>query len=450
MSATLLLAAVFGTLLLLVILRMPVFLALIGSGLLGILLIDGPQNIGHTVMRLLYDQPSRVILAVLPMFIVMGVFAKNSRVSDQLFDLAGRLTRKFRANLAIATVLAGAGFGAISGSSTAAAAALGPMSIRAMREAGYYPAFAASVVGASGTLGILIPPSILLVLYGIASGESIGALLIAGIIPGLLTAVVYMVGISIVARVRPEWAGLTVEALAAAKRNDTTKPLGRDSLYGMLRVLALFGVVVGGIYSGLLTVSESAAYGALVAVIFHAYDRIKHIGFHDWKASFRQSCAESLNMTAMVFAILIGAAFISYVIVISRLPADFSEWAIGLDIPPWLLLVLFLAFLFPLGMILDSTAIVLICVPVMHPVMASLGFDGIWFAILFVKLLEIGLITPPVGINAFVVAGMVKDVKLERIFLVLAIFIPMELFTVSLIFFFPEIVTYLPDLMMSK
>jgi len=262
-----------------------------------------------------------------------------------------------------------------------------------------------------------------------------------------------MLGISILARIRPELVGLgknggatdqqVAEKTVVAKSGESR----RQAWFSVGRVLILFGVVVGGIYSGILTVSEAAAYGAIVAIIFHAYDRNRHEGFRVWRRSFWESLIESLNINAMVFGILVGASFISYVILVSRIPMEFAEWVSAFDVPGWMLILAFLAFLLPLGMFLDSTSIILICTPIIHPVVTQLGYDGIWFAILFVKMLEIGLITPPVGINAFVVGGLVKDVRIERIFAALAIFVPIELLTVGLLFAFPDLVTFLPDLM---
>ena len=397
------------------------------------------------------------MLIVIPMFIAMGIFAKHGTFAQDAFALAERLLRKLRGGLAMATVMTCAGFAAVSGSSVATVASIGPLAIREMRRHNYSVTLAAGVVGASGTLGVLIPPSVVLVLYGIVSGESIGALLIAGIVPGIVSAIMYFAAIYYWGLRRPAMMGVSAGTRSdaddvgdAAAAGKTTGPddvprlrLGAAA-YTLSRVLILMTVVVGGIYSGIVTATEAAGLGAIVALIFFLIDAIRaRAGL--WPP-FRRATLESVSLTSMAFALLVGAAVFTFFLVLAGVPKMLTDWVIALPIPDAVIVAIILLAFIPLGMFLDPISMLLIAVPLVHPVVTAMGYDGIWFAILVVKMIEIGLITPPFGMNAFVVAGASRYVTVEQSFAGILRFLPVDLLTILLLFLFPPLVLWLPGL----
>ena len=430
---------VLGVLLVLLALEVPVAFSLIGSGTLGLVLLRGPQVAGATLASIPFQAAASYTLSVVPMFILMGMLAMHGRVAEDLFRLAHRLFRGVRGGAAVATVATCAGFAAVCGSSVATAATVGRLTIDEMRRYGHQPEFAAAVVASAGTLGILIPPSIVLVLFGIITNESIGRLLIAGVVPGLLSAVVLSLGILVLdrlgyGRASPEGA---VE--------DPPRPAGdgQRSSGGVWRLGLLFVVVIGGIYSGIVTATEAAAIGALAALLMVIYRVVRE------RTALWPVLADALrgtaSVTSMVFGVVVGASILSYFLVMAGVPTAFTRWVLGLDLPPHLLVLLLLLALVPLGMFLDGVSILLITVPLTYPVVKQLGFDGVWYAILVVKMIELGLITPPVGVNAFVVANCVKDTSLARVFRAISAFIVLDLIIFLILFAYPPLVTWLPS-----
>lgn len=433
----------------LIIMRISIALALLTSGVIGLLFLRDAEYSFVTAAHIAFDTPARYVLIVIPLFIAMGVFAKHGTFAQDAFDIAGRMLRKLRGGLAMATVLTCAGFAAVSGSSVATVASIGPLAIREMCRNGYSATFAAGVVGAAGTLGVLIPPSVVLVLYGIVSGESIGALLVAGIIPGILSAVLYFAVIyywgyggskmfdsaktqSVPASEKPE--------LARRKEPNWT-----TGIYTLSRILVLLIVVVGGIYTGLVTATEAAGLGAIVAFIFFLVDIV--LSKQRFWSPFRQATLESISLSSMVFALLVGASVFTFFMVLAGVPGMLANWVVSLPIPDVLIVVVILLIFIPLGMFLDPISMLLIAVPLVHPIVTDMGYDGIWFAILVVKLIEIGLITPPFGMNAFIVAGSSKEVTVEQSFVGILKFLPVDVLTIAILFVFPQIVLWLPNLM---
>lgn len=440
-----------------IIIRLPIALALLVSGLIGLFLLRDASYALATAAHVAFDTPARYVLIVIPLFIAMGIFAKHGTFAQDAFAIAERLLRKLRGGLAMATVLTCAGFAAVSGSSVATVASIGPLAIQEMRRHGYSVTMAAGVVGASGTLGVLIPPSVVLVLYGIVSGESIGALLIAGIIPGILSAVMYFGAIYFWSFRRPELMGIGVEVKvdADAGSPDAETRSNPDliryniswsaGIFTLVRIVTLMIVVIGGIYTGLVTVTEAAGLGAIVALFFFLIDSLRaKQGF--W-LPFREAILESVSLASMAFALLIGAAVFTFFLVLSGVPQMVSDWVIGLPIPNALVVVIILLVFIPLGMFLDPISMLLIAVPLVHPVVTGMGYDGIWFAILVVKMIEMGLITPPFGMNAFVVAGASRHVSVEQSFTGILRFLPVDLLTIALLFLFPALVLWLPGRM---
>lgn len=435
-SLIILLALVALTVLLLI--EVPVAFALAGSGTIGLLLLRGPSVAGATLGSVPFQSSSSFTLIVVPMFILMGIFAMHGKIADDLFRLTNRLMRGVRGGVAIATVVTCAGFSAVCGSSVATAATVGRLTIGEMTRYGFNPAFAAAIVASAGTLGVLIPPSIALVLYGVITNESIGKLLIAGIVPGILSAIVMGLGILVCARL-----GIGFDRNAAAPVEEAAPQGGQESYAGVFKLLILFVIIVGGIYSGVITATEAAAIGAFAALLIMVASAL-------WNGSgiVRQlfsSLRDSASITSMVFAIIVGAAIFSYFIVSAGVPNAFAQWALSIDLPPRLLVLLLLLSLIPLGMFLDGVSILLITVPLFYPVVVTeLGYDGLWYAILTVKMIELGLITPPVGVNAFIVANMVEGAELEKVFGKITIFIVLDLIIFMILFAFPALTTWLP------
>lgn len=484
-----------AVLLLLLVCRVPVAFALLASGALGLLVLQGVDYTDGTLGRLPYQTPARYVLIVIPLFIAMGVFVKHGTLADDAFAAAKPVLRKLPGGLALVTIATCAGFAAISGSSVATVAAVGPTAIREMKRDGYDTAFAAGVVGSAGTLGVMIPPSIALVLYGIVSGESIGLLLIAGIVPGVLTALAFAVAVVVMALVRPEVAGrakaratewlespvpetqehgqqpasvsMAADTLKSSPKNDATvvmppnSPPALDDGYSpdneqqnyrsaavrvlsLARVGLLFVAVMGGIYSGLMTASQAAAVGALLALGFLLWDA--------WRArpgvwaTLRDAIAEAVSLSSMVFALLIGSAIFSLFIVVAGVPRQFAVWVTGLEMAPWMIVAMILLALLPLGMFLDPISMLLIAVPLTYPVVIELGYEGIWFGILIVKMVELALMTPPVGLNPYVVAGSAPGVTVGEAFRGITLFFFVDLLVIAVLFAFPALVMWLPGL----
>lgn len=419
--------------------RVPIALALAAAGSVGVLLMDGASVTLSTLGRIPFAQASRSSLVIIPMFILMGVAARHARLAEDTFRLLAWLLRKVPGGLAIGTVIACAGFAAVSGSSIATVVAIGNMAITEMRKHGYSLAVAAGVVGASGTLGVLIPPSVPLVLFGILTRVSIGALLLAGVLPGVLSAVVYGASIYVRARRNPEEFGGAEQVLATIER-----PAIRDSLGGAFRITTLFLVVIGGIFTGLFTAVEASAVGAAVAVVMVVI--VWRRKPREMLGRLRETVQEAVRLNSMIFALLIGGAIFSYYTVGAGIPSQFTRWVLGFDLPPLLIILILLLALIPLGMFLDPLSIMLIGVPIAFPLVVELGLNGVWFGILFVKFIEIGLITPPLGLNAFVVAGTTEDLTPEVAFKGILAYLPLDILTIALIFVFPAIVTIVPTM----
>lgn len=444
--------------------RVPVAFILLITGMLGIGLIRNWDAALNVMASAPYDASMSYTLVILPLFIAMGVLAKGGGIAVDGFNVAARVLRRLPGGLAVASVAACAIFASVSGSSVATVVTLGPIAITEMRRHGYDLTVSAGVVGAAGTLGVLIPPSIVLVLYGVLTGESIGDLLLAGVIPGILTAVLFAVALIIRAKVSPEMFGegpgarRTVGGAATSAVGGSTSHGGTDTLvevreqvehavrpFNLVKLVILFLVVMGGIYTGLATPTEAAALGALVALIFYAIDVMRHRA-KDWMSESSSVFSEAVRLTAMTMALLIGGSVFTYALVVARIPQGFAAWVGGLELPALVIAIILLLGFVVLGMFIDGMSILLIAVPLAYPAMMELGYDGIWFGIVVVKTIEIGLITPPFGMNAFVLSGMARDLTLIQAFKGVLWFLPLEILTIVLLFIFPEIATFLPSI----
>ena len=432
--------------------RMPVAFALGLSGALGLLLLRDFSFATNMLGSRPFDETSKFTLTILPMFILMGMLAVKARIAEQVYAVAAHAFRKLPGGLGVATVMACAGFAAVSGSSIGTAATMSKLSVGEMRKHGYPTPLATATVAVAGTLGVLIPPSVILVLYAIMTGESVARVLAAGIISTLAYAAYIMWALPMQqkkaarkeARLGEALADASVAANGVATAAEPKVRLRDLPFRGVVRVGILFFIVLGGMYSGLFTPTESAAVGALAAMVMLVAELFKD----GWRAILNgiiEGLKETAGTTSMVFAIIVGSSILSVFFVAARVPQLLTNAVVDLGMNPHLTMGLLLLTLLPLGMALESISILVITVPLLYPVAEALGFNGIWLAIMIVKLIEIGMVTPPVGINCFVVAG-TSGVRVSEIFKGVLPFVIVDLLLCTLFFFVPDIILWQPSL----
>ena len=414
--------------------EVPIGFCLALAGAVGIALDRGFSVSAATAAGTSFSAVGNYSLSIVPMYILVGLFALYARIAEHVYQVADRVLSRVRGGLGVATISACAGFAAVTGSSVATAATIGRLAIDEMRKRGYPVSLAAGMVAAAGTLGILIPPSIILAIYGVLTGESIAALLAAGIIPGILSALIYST--YIVAKGTPD------------SGNDATEKdpsqLWRNLPWrGVFRVGVLFIIVMAGVYTGVFTVTKSGALAAFFALIIMIIELRKE-GFRSMVSSAKAALEEVAATTSMTFFVFVGSSIFTFFMVSAGIPTAFTRWVATLDIAPTLIVAVLLLALIPMGMALDSLSILIIFVPLTYPVVTAMGFSGIWYAILVVKGIELGQITPPVGINVYVVAG-VSGVSPEQTFRGIAPFALMDVITAGTLFFFPQIILWLPN-----
>lgn len=421
-----------GALLVLLFSRMPIgfVMGLVGfAGFAYLAGFDGGLGVLRTVA---YSTFASYDLSVIPLFILMGSFCFYAGLSKDLYDMVHRWLGQWRGGLAMATVGACAGFAAISGSSLATAATMGTVALPEMKRYHYDDRLATGAVAAGGTIGILIPPSVILILYGVITEQSIGKLFLAGFIPGVLEAVFYMVTIYILCLANPQMG-------PPAPRTTFSQKL--TSLKNTWIVLALFALVIGGLYLGVFSPTEAAGVGAFGALVFGLARR--RLG---WKA-FTDSLVGTGKTTAMIFVIILGAMILGYFLAISRIPFVLADYVGALAVNRYVVLVLILLVYLVLGCVMDSMAIMLLITPIFFPLAMSLGFNPIWFGILITRMTEIGLITPPVGLNVYVIRGVAQDVPMPTIFRGIVPFLIADLCEVALLISVPQLSLFLPGLM---
>ncbi|MPZ33894.1 MAG: TRAP transporter large permease subunit [Rhodospirillales bacterium] len=373
-------------------------------------------------------------IVAVPLFLLMGYVAFHAGFTRDIYYAARVWLSRLYGGLAMASVAGCAMFAAVSGSSLATAAAMGKLAVPEMLRYKYDKGLATGVVAASGTLGSLIPPSILMVLYGIFTEESIGQLLLAGLIPGILSAVIYMVMIYVRARLNP----------ALGPRAEAVGWLDRFvALKGTWSIIVLFLIVMGGIYLGIVTPTEAAAVGAAGAFV---------LGFLARRLDRKNTWAalvETVRQCANIFALVLGAKIFVGFIALTGVAGVITTWATTLELSPIMVMVMLSCIFIFLGTFMDPLGMMLVTLPVVTPVISSLGYDLVWFGVIMIKFLEIGLITPPVGLNVFILKGVVGDkVPLETIFKGILWFLLMDIFTLAILIAFPEISLWLPKQLM--
>lgn len=413
-------------------LRVPIGIALGIVGIVGYASVVGIKP----AMRLLALSPLRTAsdlnFAVIPLFVVMGVIARNSGISADLFKVFRTWFGSVKGGLGLASIGACAGFSAISGSSVATAATMAKIAVPEMTRAGYDSRYAAATVAAGGTLGILIPPSVPLMIYGILTEKDIGTLFVAGIVPGLLATALYMLTIRLIA-----WR----DPAAFPRGPETSFAEKMASIRGVWAAAFIFAVVIGGIYAGFFTVAEAAGVGAAATLVTAvAQGRLGWRGFVD-------SFSESVRTTGTLFTMLVGAILFSTFLTITRAPQGIVDWMSGLTLPAWGIMALLLLMYFVLGWFLDTLAMIIITVPIVYPLITQLGYDPIWFGVILVICCEMGLLTPPYGMNVFVINAVMPSISIPRIFRGVLPFIGIDIVRLAIIAAFPSITLFLPRLM---
>jgi C4-dicarboxylate transporter, DctM subunit len=424
-------------------LEVPIGVALIVAGFAGIVMLKG-SDLGLDVLASVpFASTSSYALFAIPAFILLGAVVSNSGIARHMFLLAGRATSRVPNGVAVTTVGATTLMSGISGSSAADVASMGKMCAREMTRVGYSLPQSAAIVAAASAFAALIPPSIGLVLYGIIGGVSVGQMLLAGIIPGLLSAGTLMTYLMIRGRDKAGSSATELAEHVAAEQQGDVVDVRRGQVTGVLIAVVLFTVVLGGLYAGFLTATEAAGVGAFTAVLLVAVlprARDKKLGTVVWT-----SLAETVTTSGMIFLLVIGGSTVTYLVVSTSLAERIAAAVLALPVSPTAVLALFLIALIPMGMILDGLSILLLTVPIVAPVVVELGFSPIWFGILFMKMVEIGLLTPPVGINVYVVAGMFKGLAVGSVFKAVTPFVLLDLALVVVLFLNPGIVTWLPS-----
>ncbi len=407
-------------------LRVPLGVAMGLVGVFGFAIMRGI----NPALNLLTTSPIRVItdfnLTLVPFFILMGAFATNSGMSRELFRTGNAWLGQFRGGLALSTIAACAGFAAICGSSIATAATMTRIALPEMRKAGYADATSTGAIAAGGTLGILIPPSVMMVVYAFLTETDVGQLLMAGIIPGIMATFMYM-GTVLIAHGKN---------LPAGGKFDLGEAFA--SLRGVWAVMLLFVAVIGVIYMGIATATEAAAVGAFLTMV---------IGVLRGRLNFKSimaSLVESLRTSVSLFSVLIGAILFGYFLAITQSPQKLTAFMVAMDLGPHGTLALILVIFFIAGALMDEMAMMILLVPIVFPVIAHLGFDPVWFGIILVVSCQLGMITPPVGINVFVINSIAKDVKITTIYGGVMPFILTDIIRLILLVIFPMITLWLP------
>jgi C4-dicarboxylate transporter, DctM subunit len=415
----------------------PVFVSLGLTGLIGLFLIED-VNFGLLQLKAFpYINIASYLLVVIPLFIIMGNFAYRAGMTRDFYEVGHKWLSRLPGGLAITTIGASALFAACSGSSVATAATMGTVAVPEMEKLGYDSKLACGVVAAGGTLGVMIPPSVLLVFYAAITETSAGHMLIGGVIPGLVSVIIFIFGILFMAWRDP--------SLCPSPVKVSWKEM-IISLKKIWSMAVLFLIVIGGLYIGWFTPTEVAAVGATIAFIFMVSR--KKDGNNNLWSSIKFCFTDSLRTTAMVFIVIVGAGLYAYFLTLAQVPQAVCAWAGSAPIPPLAVVALFSLIYIPLGMFVDSFSVLLITLPIMYPVVVDVfGMNPVWFGILSTALCEIGLITPPVGLNVYVLAGVVRHVPLPDIFRGCFPFVIMQFIMIALLFAIPEMATWLPSTM---
>jgi tripartite ATP-independent transporter DctM subunit len=413
-------------------LRVPVGIAMGIVGALGYGVVYGFSTLGFVLGRSVFEAVSPVSLSVVPLFVMMGVFAAQGGLSRSLYNMVASFVGHWRGGLAVSTIGASAVFGAVCGSSIATAATIGRIAMPEMRRLGYDDRLASASVAAGGTLGIMIPPSIMLVVYGLMTETSIGELFIAGILPGIAGTLLYMTTVGWVTWRRPEFGP------RGSRQNWVERWRSVRDVWG---VVVLFGIVLGGLYVGLFAPTEAASVGAFGAIVLAA--AMRRLNWRVLRASF----VETALTTGMIFFILVGAGIFNYFLDATGLTQALIGWIEALGLGRYWIMVLLCVFYIVLGCFMDSLSMILLTLGSVFPLIKALGFDPVWFGIVLVTLAEIGTITPPVGMNLFVLSATVPNLPLQTVARGILPFVTADALRIALLLALPALATWLPSTM---
>jgi tripartite ATP-independent transporter DctM subunit len=413
-------------------LKMQVGLSMLIVGFIGYSILTSQSASLAVIGTVPYSTASMYSLSVIPLFIVMGMFLSYGGLGRDVYKAVDVWMRHLRGGMAIATIGACAAFSAVCGSATATAATIGTIALPEMKRYRYDDGLATAVVAAGGTLGILIPPSTILILYGLLTQLPIGKLLMAGLLPGLLQTLLFMLTVYIQVRRDPKKAMTLPEAPFKEKM---------AAFKVVWPILAIFVFVMGGIYVGIFTPTEAAAAGAFIALLFSLFTK------RFTRSNLADSLDSSARTTAMLFLILIGALVFSRFLAVTKIPMELSGFIASMNLSPYVVILIILFVMVVLGCFIEGISLMVLTLPILYPLITSLGFDGIWFGVLLVIMLNIGMVTPPVGMNVYVTAGVAKDVPLMTIFRGVTPFWIAMIACALIIIPFPQIVLVLPNLM---
>ncbi len=381
--------------------------------------------------RDVWAQFSSYSLTVIPMFVFMGSIAFASGMSRRLYDAGYTMLGRLRGGLAMATIAACAGFAAICGSTNATAAAMGRVTLPEMKRYGYSDSLATGCVAAAGSLGILIPPSTIFIVYGILTEQSIGRLFVAGVFPGIILSLLFMMVVALLV-----WRNPSI-APAGAPTTWRQKLMG---LTGILEMLVLFALCIGGLFLGWFSPTQAGAAGAAGALIIALVRRSISWG------GFIEAVKDGLRITCMVMVIVTGATIFGHFMAVARIPMELAAWVSGLELPRAAVMGIIVFIYLIGGCFMDALALITLTIPIFYPAVIALGFDPIWFGVIIVLVTEMGVITPPVGVNVYVIKGIATDVPLETIFKGIFPFLAALIANVGILLAFPQIATFLPSL----
>jgi tripartite ATP-independent transporter DctM subunit len=420
-------------LLLFLLIGLPIAFSLMLVGFLGTTYLASMNAALPMVARTVYESSSHYPYTIIPLFIVMGSYAEITGISADLYDTFDKWLRRLPGGLGMATIASIAGFSAISGSSVASSAAFGKVAYPEMRRFNYSPRLAAGTVAAGATIDFLIPPSLGFVIFGMLTEQSIGKLLISGMIPGLMLAGAFMIILYVWVRFSPN------SALSSPERASWKEKI--SALKGIWETIVIFLLVIGGIYTGLFTPNEAAGVGATLIFLMAIWKK---------KLTFRillDSLFEATRVSVMVLFLVAGANVFSYFLALSTIPMQVSTWIIGLGVSKYVVLTIVVLIYLLLGCFLDAISMMILTLPVIFPMVLQLGFDPIWFGVICVLMMGAGLITPPMGLCVFTVASIAKDAPLEEVFKGAVPFLIAILFIAFLITLYPQIALFLPSMM---
>jgi tripartite ATP-independent transporter DctM subunit len=420
----------------LLVLGLPVAFAMFIAGAIGHIIVVGTMQAIFSIPIVFYENMSRGTIVVVPIFVLMGMFAWKSGLADDAFEGAQKWVSSIPGGLAQATILAGAAFAAACGTTIASCAALGKICVPAMRKAGVDEKLGLGAVAATAALSVMIPPSIIMPIYAVITEQSVGKLLIAGILPGVVATLIFMIQIFIMVKRKPQ----LVPAMTGVPWRERLLSLRKVWGIGLL-----FFIVMGGIYSGIVTPTEAASVGAFGAMLIGLATRRLN-----WKEGVLSSLRDTASITCSVLILTVCALYFSHFLVLSRLPTEVTRFITNLSAPPLVILVGILLLYTVLGCILDSLSMILLTMPIVYPAILRLGYDPIWFGVIVVMMVELAALTPPFGINLFVLKSAVPDAGMKTIIQAVIPFIIADFIIIAIYVAFPQISLFLPNMMTKE